>query len=804
MVKAVFPAEIERLWHLGFAIHWLRPKSKIPVEAGWTSGERQSIEQLNRTHKKGYNYGVRLGRASLIAGAYLAILDIDVKSDAPADRKDALAKLAELFPDVVQGPYLISGRGNGSRHYYVRTPEPIKGDEVKARSPKLVKVKMPSVTPSKREAEELSDAEVKDGIRLRPAWEISLLSEGRQAAIVGSIHPDTLDTYKWGKAVNGTGKDIPLLKPEALPKPVTDRTHLKGPPPAQIFRLQDVRVEDLPLTDDQREEIRRGLNVVDRSAKVFELCIVLAAANVDDEKILSVFTDRHYYLGECAFDHAKTGDRQRAARWIEKYCLRKAKSRVNDSPFDIEEIPEPTDAWVEKSKAASKSTAAARRAEKSPPKRVIPLGFKGDEDWEDDLELRFPGAGKPPIIKCTLANIRLVLENRAGRFDFVRFEEFTQKTLWTCKTPWGIRAGAERSSGNDDSIRIKLWFADEYGVEPTNIMIDEALQSIALENKYHVVKHYLDRLEWDHVERLAGALGTYLGARMPEPYLSDVSRKFFLACVKRIYEPGCKFDHVVVLEGLQGIGKSTFPNILAGDDWFMDGLPNMADKDAALNLNGTWICELGELAAIYKSGNESMKTFIARRTDKVRPPYGHRRVDYPRSTVFLGSTDKRDYLTDPAGNRRFWPVAVTQCDFAGLADARNQLWAEAVWRYNFASEPLYLQDDALHQARAIQESRRVEDEGDAMRESFRRWVAGEIKEGRDVSVLIFSELFEGLPWSVIRNSQMVSARAGQILREFGYEKYHTKKGNRWVATGVRPLHLNSVRFARKMNKMNPK
>jgi predicted P-loop ATPase len=786
------PEEVVRLWRLGFAIHWLRPKSKIPVQSGWTKGERASLEELEQTFDRKYNFGVRLGRASRVAGGYLAVVDVDIKGSKKRDKQEALEAVRQIFPEITGGPWLRSGRGNGSRHYYVRTGEPTSGDETKARSPRLVRVKMPSVPPNVKEKAKLTPHELAEGWRLRPAWEVSLLSEGRQAAIVGSIHPDTGEAYRWGKPVGGSGKDTPLL--ELAPgdrkrvqdrlRDAGDRTHLRGPERAPEFDLTDVEPDSLPLTNDQRAALVEGRRVTDRSAKVYELCIVLTAAGVPDEQILSVMTQRGLYLGACAFDHAKTTNRQRAARWVEKYCLRKAKSRVHETPFDVEELPDvPPDSKVKEARDKSNSTKASK---KPPAKRVWPEGFSGDDlPWEQQLELKFLGGNKAPVIKCTLANIHLVLANRAPRPDFLRLEEFSQRVVWQCDTPWGCKAGRERSGDNADAVKIKSWFAEEYKVEPSNVTIDEALMLIADHHKFHVVKDYLGSLVWDGQDRIAGAFKNYLGAVMPEPYLSEVSRKFFLGCVKRIYEPGCKFDYVVVLEGRQGLGKSTFASILASEAWFLDGLPNFQDKDAALNLIGAWICELGELATLYKSANEATKAFITRRTDRVRPPYGQRRVEFPRSTVFMGTTNQHVYFTDSTGNRRFWPVKVRHCDFHAVHRDRDQLWAEAVWRHFFQPEPLYLKDDVLHQAEQVQELRRVEDEGDSMRLLLRNWLKGEEIEGRDVSSLNLMELFQALPWGILPANRGNVMRGGEILKEFGYRKFHVRKGSIWKLTARR-------------------
>ncbi len=784
MVK--IPAEIERLYKLGFAIHWLRPKSKIPVDSGWTSGPRADLEQLKARFKPAYNFGVRLGAASKVAGAYLAVIDVDVKSDAPKHAKEAHAKLFEVFPQVKHGPHLLSGRGNGSAHFYVRVAEPLRGNEVKARSTDLVKVKMPSVAPSKREAEELTDAELADGIRLRPAWEISILCEGRQSALVGSIHPDTGKAYSWGKPVNGSGKDIPLLDGVNVvsmrPKSEGDRTAARGPERAPEFELGDIGdASTLPLTKPQLAALTEGEGVKDRSAKVYELCIVLTAAGIPDSTILSVFTDRRFYLGNCAFDHAKTGKRQLAARWVEKYCLRKAKARANETPFDIEEIPSDADLMAKRKRENDCRPKAA------PKERVWPVGLKGDEPWCDQIEKKFQGNGRPALVKTTLANVLIILEKMGGE-GFIRFNEFTLRVFWMADTPWGIKAGKERSSGFEDAVRIKIWFADNYKIEPPNSVIDEALMLIAFKNQFHPVKDYLESLEWDGVKRVDRAFRTYFGCQMADPYLRKITRKFFLACITRIYRPGTKFDGVITLEGEQGVGKSSFGQIIAGDDWFINGLPNLHDKDAALNLVGMWICELGELAAVNRSELALVKEFITRDRDNIRPPYGQRRQTFPRTIVFIGTTDKQEYLTDPEGNRRFWPVSVGDCDFDSLNWDRDQLWAEAKWIFDNAPEKLYLKRGGLadQQAKAYQESRRIEDAGDSIKFLLMKWDAVQTPKGGIVETSL-TDLFKlTLTPAFIAKNQANTTAAGKVLRGLGYAKAHTKKGNVWRRKGGSP------------------
>lgn len=774
--------EIEALYDIGLAIHWLRPKSKIPLKSGWTTGERQEWRSLLKSHKPGLNAGVRLGKASqLDDGTYLAVIDLDVKSGNPVDAEDARKKLFELFPEARKAPYLKSGRGNGSSHYYVRVKEPTEENELKARSEKIVPVYMPSVSPNSKEKERFTEKELQKGLRLRPAWEISLLCEGRQAAIVGSIHPDTEKKYKWGKPIDEIGSNIPLLK--NMPKGIAGQTKKRSTVDQVEMKIDsfvEVDVEELNLREDQIAAIREGTGVNDRSAKVYELCMALLARKVSEKKIISLFTDTRFYLGQMAYSHARTSDRRRAASWLHKYCLTPAKAKVNETPFDIEELP------------TDENQRAQWRKEKHPTgenKRET-LGCVGLEQvvggWQCQIEKKYRGKNKPSVAKPTYGNIKLILSNMCETPRFLAFDEFTHRTFFTCDTPWGAKKNQERSAGTEDALRVKKWLHETYEMEPSLSLIDECLNTCADQNKVHPVKEYLESLHWDGMPRMSTAFKTYLGAEMPEPYLTEVTKKFFLACIKRIYEPGCKFDHMVVLEGKQGLGKSTFSSILAGEKWFIDQLPPLHDKDAALNLVGVWICEVGELAAIYKSANESTKAFISRRVDKVRPPYGQRRVEYFRTVVFLGTTDKSDYLSDSAGNRRYWPVKVKQCDFDALEWDRDQLWAEAKAEYDFSRRKLklYLEGEAKEQAAIIQESRRAEDEGDSMKILLERW----LKENKSTKEFTMHDLFNG-PWLVLPHSRHNTMRAGEVLRKMGYEKKHTKKGNKWFKSGSPGVHL---------------
>lgn len=733
------------LYDLGLAIHWLYPKSKEPIGKKWSQGDRKSWPDLRESYKRGMNVGVRLGSPSKIGEQFLAVIDCDVKSSLPNHQVEMLEKFESLIPPSVfaHAPIVNSGRGNGSRHVYVLTDQPVRAQRL-AQSSEKVKVLMPSAkSPSRFELETLSEEDLKKGYRLRPAWEISLMGEGQQVVLPPSIHPDTGAEYEWGREISSK---IPLFKIDQKKRDELETVH-------QDFEALEVDLVGSRLSSKVVDQIISGDGVEDRSAALLGVSNAMIKAGFSDNEILSVLTEPEYYLGEVGYAHAQTESRARAARWVRKYTLEKSKKETSAAEIFNDEVE------IEDAEPLSKEEADAQEAALAP-----------ELEWFDQIERGSPESGGRP--KNTLKNVILILQGEGGS-DIFKRDEFANAELYGRLAPWGSLPGAEFT--DLDTIRIKDWLSKKWRFEPSNDRINEAVSRIADLNRFHPVRDYLDGLTWDGVPRLDTWLKRLLGAIAPEPYLSAVSRKVLVAMVKRVYEPGAKYDQVLILEGSQGRGKSRTLRALAGDAWFTDATINVGDKDAILTMRSIWLVEMGELSTMRRADAELLKEFISRTTDRIRVPYGKRTENFPRQCIFIGTTNQKEYLKDTTGNRRYWPVEVGACDVEAVSAERDQLFAEAKFAYELG-EPLWLEDEAMSEgATREQEARAVHD---AWEDLIADWIAkgsseddeGEMSPRVDRSRFRTEDLFDegGGPLGNWKLDPPNLKRVGDILRKMGF------------------------------------
>jgi predicted P-loop ATPase len=275
-----------------------------------------------------------------------------------------------------------------------------------------------------------------------------------------------------------------------------------------------------------------------------------------------------------------------------------------------------------------------------------------------------------------------------------------------------------------DDARARTYIESKYGIYSLK-KFDDAFRLYVSSKSYNPVKEIIERQKWDGEKRICNFLTEIMKADN-SAYTKEVSRLIFAGGIHRLYNPGCKFDDMPVLVGTrQGEGKSTIVRWLALDDDFFSEVTEFEGQRGIESLEGAWICEVSELLAMTKAKDvEAVKSFITRQNDRYRMPFDRRVTDHKRSCIFIGTTNKEQFLTDKTGNRRFYPVRVYQTGNELFENENRikayilQCWAEALTLYDEGNLKPYADPTLIEVIRERQNSATQDDYREGMIRDF--------------------------------------------------------------------------------------
>jgi len=384
---------------------------------------------------------------------------------------------------------------------------------------------------------------------------------------------------------------------------------------------------------------------------------------------------------------------------------------------------------------------------------------KGAVDYSDPV----PRFLKPPI--NSLTNLETIIGQDPEFYEHVGHNVFTDEVTWH-----DIRITDEIET------QVNLQIQKAYKLNMSTERVREVMMVIAKQNPYHPVREWLESLVWDGVPRVDTLLSAYASAD-DTPLHRAVSRKWMLSAIARVMQPGCQVDTMLILVGIQGAQKSSFFRALCHEPkWFADSALDIGDKDAFMALSGIWIYEIGELSALQGREAEPVKAFLTSRTDRFRPPYGRNIVHRERQGVFVGSTNASEFLDDPTGARRFWPVRAGTIDLEGVKRDCVQLWAEAMEAYQTGKERWWFTAEEEQELVTV---RGEYQRADSWQEAITDWLAQQPESVTIRDVLngaLHLDLRDHTKAAVMRAAALVAA-SGWVKRQ---ESINGARSWRWV------------------------
>lgn len=488
-------------------------------------------------------------------------------------------------------------------------------------------------------------------------------------------------------------------------------------------------------------------------------------------------THRDYsemYIVDCPFnaEHGATGEVHIGQRNSGEVCFQCMHNSCSDRSWkDYREFFEP-DAYTRKTAATTSQPLATNLPPSSDPVKQNET-IKGNSsvithDWR--ALLLFNKDGDP--VGNSTNNAQVMMSHHPDMNGVLAYNEFAKTVDVIKEPPWG-GSSVPREVADIDSTRAAAWL-ELHGVKQSISNTHSALISAAHRRTYNPLKDYLNGLRWDGTCRADQWLYDFFGVPESE-YASMVGRKFLIGAVARALDPGCKMDTMLILEGDQGLKKSTAIRALFGEQWFSDELDDLGSKDSAMQLQGVWCIEMSELTNLSKAEANRAKEWISRRVDRFRPPYGRAIIKAPRQCVLVGSVNPEGgYLKDATGARRFWPVKCSTVNIVGISNCRDQLWAEAVQLYH-NKERWWFEGEETKLAVDEQVERY---EGDPWADAIHDYIIG---KGQTSVVDIMIDCL-GLDSS--KQNQMAQNRISKILTAEGWKRRRKRVNGKlkWVYT----------------------
>lgn len=362
------------------------------------------------------------------------------------------------------------------------------------------------------------------------------------------------------------------------------------------------------------------------------------------------------------------------------------------------------------------------------------------------------------LVNCNMVNVYYIL-TRHERYSGKFFQDDFKSKRYYGNTEW------------KDGMEYQILFdmQGKFGLAKISLTaVKEALSKLFLENRRNLLKEYLESNTWDGTPRIDRFFIEYYGAH-DTTYSAAVSKNFWIGMVRRATKPSTKFDNMVIIEGVQGVKKSSSLEAIAKEYYLVMGEePN--NKDFFVKLIGTMLVEVAELDSFRKAEATTLKRILSTNTDNFRKPYASEAMDHPRTCIFVGTTNKKDYLSDTTGNRRYWPIEATKIDLEAIIRDRDQLFAEAYQRAQ--TNETHWEVPEQHLAK-IYDNRMSIDKDDSPEND--PWYGMVLKYQEnifgtfDIAEFMVDE-FKGLNMDIGKISNRDRGRVAKILRHLGYKQ----------------------------------